>query len=90
MQEIFLSQVADPFRWALIAGLVFTMIRTEAVTGRFIPLAAGIAFVAAIIPLTMGAGSASVGQAIGVRVASTLVILAVVRRLRTSAQRLRR
>jgi hypothetical protein len=90
MQEIFLSQLADPFRWALIAGLVFTMIRTEAVTGRFIPLAAGIAFVAAIIPLTMGARGATVGQAIGVGVASNLVILAVVLGLWTLVQRLRR
>jgi hypothetical protein len=89
MQDIILSQLADPFRWALVAGLVFTMFRTEAVTGRVIPLAAGIAFVAAIIPLTMGAGDASVGQAIGVGVAVNLVILAVVLGLWTVVRRLR-
>jgi hypothetical protein len=90
MQDIILSQLADPFRWALIAGLVFTMVRTEAVTGRFIPLVAGIAFVAAIIPLTMGPRGVSMGQAIGLGVASNLVILAVVLGLWTVARRLRR
>lgn len=56
--QIIVSQFTDPFRIALLAALIWTMLRTRGATGTLIPLAAGIAFVAVIIPSTMGAGAA--------------------------------
>jgi hypothetical protein len=56
--EILVAQLTDPFRLALIVGLVLTMLRTEAVTGRWVPLALGLLFVAFIIPATMARDAA--------------------------------
>ncbi len=53
--QLILSQFADPFRIVLLAGLVYTMVRTREQTGLLIPLAAGVVFVAVIIPSTLGA-----------------------------------
>ena len=50
--DILLAQLFDPFRLGLIVALVVTMLRTEAVTGRWAPLALGVIFVALIIPMT--------------------------------------
>lgn len=74
--EIFLSQIRDPFRIGLMIAMVYTMLRTRAVTGTWLPLAAGTLFVAAIIPLTMApaAGTALV-RAISVGLITNLVIL---------------
>lgn len=85
------AQLTDPFRIGLVAALVLTMLRTEAVTGRALPLAAGIFFIAAIIPATMPApGTAAVlWVQIVVGVVSNTVILAVVLALRTLWLRLR-
>jgi len=55
--ELLTAQLADPLRIGLVIGLVVTMFRTRAVTGTLLPLAAGVVFVAAILPLTAGAGS---------------------------------
>lgn len=46
------AMLADPFRIALLVGLVLTQRNTAAVTGRVLPLAAGVLFVAVILPLT--------------------------------------
>ncbi len=51
-QEI-IAQLSDPFRIALSIGLVLTMLRTEGVSGRWIPLLAGVVFIAVLIPVTM-------------------------------------
>ena len=51
--EIVQAQLGDMFRAALILALLYTMLRTRAVTGTWLPLAAGIVFVAVIIPMTM-------------------------------------
>lgn len=56
LTDLALSQFTDPFRIALLIGLVITMQRTVAVTGKLIPLLAGIAFVAVIIPTTITKG----------------------------------
>lgn len=48
----------DPFRIVLLVGLVITQIRTQAVTGKVLPLLAGVVFVAVILPVTMGFGAA--------------------------------
>ena len=77
--DLALSQFMDPFRIALLVGLVFTMQRTVAITGRMVPLLAGIAFVAVIIPSTITQGlPASYLAQIGVGVVTNAVILAVV------------
>jgi hypothetical protein len=77
--DLALSQFMDPFRIALLVGLVFTMQRTVAITGRMVPLLAGIAFVAVIIPSTITQGLPATYLAqIGVGVVTNAVILAVV------------
>ncbi|NPD16410.1 hypothetical protein HOY34_14515 [Xinfangfangia sp. D13-10-4-6] len=51
--QIIVSQFAEPFRIVLLLGLVWTMMRTRAVSGTVIPLAAGVVFVAVLIPMTL-------------------------------------
>lgn len=90
VSDILLSQLTDPFRIGLIVALVVTMLRTEAVTGRWIPLAAGVVFVAAILPMTTGRGAATgLGPAIALGVLSNLVLLALVLGVRHLVLRLR-
>lgn len=79
LTDLALSQFMDPFRIALLIGLVFTMQRTVAVTGKVIPLLAGIAFVAVIIPTTITKGlAADYVTQIGLGLVTNAVILAVV------------
>lgn len=77
MTDLLLSQLADVFRIGLIVALVLTMRRTAAVTGRLVPLAAGVVFVAVIIPATQP-GGVPLWQAVATGVVANLVILAVV------------
>ncbi len=59
------AALADPFRVVLLVGLVITQRRTQALTGTLVPLAAGMLFVAVIIPLTLGFGAeAGLGKAV--------------------------
>lgn len=84
------GQLLDPFRWALLAALIWTMLRNEAVTGRWLPLAAGAAFVAAIIPLTTGATSgAPLARAALSGFLANVLILAVLLALLAGWRRLR-
>ncbi len=79
LSELVLNQLEDPFRIALIVGLVITMIRTRAQTGTVIPLAAGVLFVAVIIPSTLGTQRAEpFWLQFGAGLISNLVILGVV------------
>ena len=57
LTDLLVSQLTDVFRVGMIVALIATTLRTEAVTGRLIPLLAGILFVAVIIPLTLQTGS---------------------------------
>jgi hypothetical protein len=50
---LLMQQATDVFRLGLLAGLIYTTERTRANTGVAMPLAAGIVFVAFIIPTTM-------------------------------------
>ena len=59
MTELVLSQLTDVFRIGLIVGLVFTMHKTAAVTGRVLPLVLGVVFLAVMLPATMPNPSAS-------------------------------
>ena len=81
--EILLSQLTDPFRLGLIVALVVTMLRTEPVTGRWVPLAAGVLFVAAILPMTTApAGDGMLAQVISLGIVANLVLLALVMAIR--------
>lgn len=78
VEAILLGQLADPFRWGLLLALVATMLRTEGETGRWLPLAVGETFVAAIIPVGIGAPTAvPLRQAIALGLVANVVILAV-------------
>jgi hypothetical protein len=46
------AMLTDPFRIALLFALVLTQRNTAAVTGRALPLALGVVFVAVILPMT--------------------------------------
>ena len=89
MTDLLLAQLIDPFRIGLIIALVATMLRTAAVTGRLVPLAAGVVFVAVIIPMTMQAGRGPVWQAVAVGIVANVIILAVVLGVWTLVRRLR-
>ena len=82
MADLFLAQLTDPFRIVLAIGLVLTMLRTRAASGTWIPLAAGVLFIAVLIPMTMGAPEQNRMQAIIAGLFSTAVIVAVVLGLR--------
>ena len=80
LTEIAMSQFVDPFRIALLVGLVITMLRTQAATGTWLPLAAGALFVAVIIPATLRQADQTVPlpTAIGVGLVVNAVLLAIV------------
>ena len=89
MIELIQSQLMDPFRIALIVGLVFTMFRTRATTGEAIPLALGVIFVAVIIPSTQPSGAVSLTEAVTAGIVSNLIILGIVLALAMILRRLR-
>ena len=87
--EILFSQLTDPFRLGLIVALVVKMLRTEAVTGRWVPLAAGVLFVAAILPMTTSrADEGTLAQAIALGIVANLLLLALVMAIRHVVLRL--
>lgn len=71
------SQLTDLFRIGLLVGLFYTMERTKPQTGIAIPLLAGIAFVAVIIPSTMPVPSVSFSDALVTGLVSNSIIVAV-------------
>lgn len=89
MFEILLAQLTDPFRIALAVGLVLTMIRTRSATGTALPLAAGILFIAVIIPTTLQSVGAGLVRHIGLGLVSTTVIVAIVLAIREAVLRFR-
>ncbi len=56
LTDLLPAALADPFRVALLVGLVVTQRRTAGITGRVLPLVAGLVFVAVILPVTMQQG----------------------------------
>lgn len=71
------SQLTDLFRVGLLVGLFYTMERTKPQTGIAIPLLAGIAFVAVIIPSTMPVAGVSFSDALVTGLVSNSLIVAV-------------
>ena len=90
LTQMFLSQLADPFRIGLMVALVLTMARTRAVTGTVLPLALGVVFVAVVIPMTMQTdASEPLWQRAGVGILANAVILAAVLAIRAAIVRFR-
>jgi hypothetical protein len=73
--DLVISQLADPFRIGLLIALVVTMQRTAAVTGRVIPLLAGVVFVAVMLPTTMPSATVGLRDAILAGLVSNVIIL---------------
>ncbi len=90
MTDLVLSQLTDFFRIGLIIALVVTMHRTAAVTGRVLPLALGVVFVAVMLPSTMPSGSASLADAVLAGLVSNSIILVPVLAFAELIARLRR
>ena len=90
MIERVFSQLSDVFRIGLIMALVVTMLRTSSVTGRVLPLIAGVVFVAVIVPSTLSGNSETLSQEIAAGLISNLIILVPVLVLAKLISRLRR
>ncbi|MDH4391826.1 MAG: hypothetical protein QE285_10455 [Aquabacterium sp.] len=75
MVDLVLSQLTDLFRIGLVIGLVYTMNRTAAVTGRVLPLVLGVVFVAVMLPATMPRASANLLDATLAGLVSNTIIL---------------
>ncbi|MCB6178463.1 hypothetical protein LHP98_10000 [Rhodobacter sp. Har01] len=90
LSQLILTQLADPFRIGLIIALVATMARTRAATGTALPLAAGVLFVAVILPTTMGRGLAEpLWRQVSAGVLSNAVILGITLGIWTAIRRAR-
>ena len=89
MIELVQTQLLDPFRIGLIVALVLTMFRTRAATGTVLPLAAGVVFVAVILPSTNPPAGVTLTNAVLAGLVSNLVILAITLALALAWRRLR-
>jgi hypothetical protein len=87
--DLFLLQLQDIFRWGLLVALVMTTVNTSAVTGVLVPIVAGLAFVAVLIPMTMTPDLAPQTTQMLTGVVANLVILAVVLGVRAAYRRFR-
>lgn len=90
MIELVFSQLSDVFRIGLIIALVVTMLRTSTVTGRVLPLIAGVVFVAVIVPSTLSGSTEALSQEIAAGLISNLIILVPVLLLARLVTHLRR
>lgn len=75
--SLFTTQVTDIFRIGLLMGLVYTIERTRSQTGLLVPIIAGLAFVAVMIPSTMPLAGVSLWSAIATGLVANTVIFAV-------------
>ena len=90
LTDLLTAQLTDLFRIGLIIALVFTTTRNAAVTGKVIPLLAGVIFVAVIIPATMQTSSPDpLWRLAAVGIAANLIILAIVLAAMAALARLR-
>ena len=90
MIDLVFSQLSDVFRIGLIMALVVTMLRTSTVTGRVLPLIAGVVFVAVIVPSTLSGSTERLSQEIAAGLISNLIILVPVLLLARLITNLRR
>ena len=75
MTDLILSQLTDPFRIGLIVVMMLTAYRTRGAMGLMTPMAMGVVFVAAIIPMTMQPDSPDQIFAIGAGVVANVILL---------------
>ncbi len=91
LSQLILSQLVDPFRIVLIAGLIYTMIRNRAVTGTWLPLAAGVVFVAVLLASTTAAHvEAPFVQKVGAGLVSNAILTGILLGLWEAVSRFRR
>ena len=76
--DLLLSYLLDPFRIGLLIALALTTASTAAHTGRVVPLALGLVFVAVLIATTTGAAETGLSRAIGVGILANAIILGVI------------
>ena len=89
--DILTGQLSDLFRIGLIIALVITTTRNAAVTGKIIPLIAGVVFVAVIIPVTLQTATAEpLSRLVMVGIGANLILLAAVMALFELLQRVRK
>lgn len=81
--DLFLAQIADPFRIGITVALMLTMLRTRANTGTILPLAVGVVFIAVLIPTVLYPGQGGKVTAIIVGLFSTGALLALAMLART-------
>lgn len=77
ISALLVEQFTDIFRLGLLAGLIYTTERTRAQTGVLLPLAAGVVFVAVLIPSTMPKPGVSLWQAVAAGILVNAVITAL-------------
>jgi hypothetical protein len=75
--DILISQLADPFRIALLVALLFTAQNTSGALNRWLPIGLGLVFVAVLIPTALASDGAPVAEMIGVGVVSNAAVLAI-------------
>lgn len=79
LTDLLLSQLTDPFRIVLLMALFVTMLRTQTATGTLLPLAAGMVFVAVILPTTLQTTlAAPLMQVIGVGLVANAILLVII------------
>jgi hypothetical protein len=76
LTDLLLAQLTDVFRIGLVIALVVTALRNTAVTGMAIPLAAGIVFIAVIIPATLP-NTEPMLRVVGVGIVANLILVGV-------------
>lgn len=55
--DIYLAQLADPFRIGLLVAMLLTAANTAQALNRWIPIALGLVFVAVLIPVSLSGGT---------------------------------
>lgn len=78
LTDLVLLQLTDVFRIGLIIGLVLTMRKTAAVTGRVLPLVLGVVALALMLPATMPNPAVRFADAAVAGLVSNTLILAAV------------
>jgi peptidoglycan/LPS O-acetylase OafA/YrhL len=91
LTDLLLLQLSDPFRIGLLIALFYTMLRTQATSGTFAPLAAGAVFVAVLIPSAVQTTLVvPFWQAVVVGIGADVILLAVILGAWTAYLRFRR
>lgn len=77
LTELVISQLTDLFRLGMLVFLMLTTERTRANSGLYVPLAAGAAFIAFIIPYFLNPAGEDLLRQVATGFAVNLVLLAL-------------